>query len=82
MKKFIFAALAVVALVSCDPTVKEGKCTDLSELKEAVLNNSTDTARFDLNGDGEINVADINMLINNSAPADSTKVECDEADSI
>jgi hypothetical protein len=74
MKKFIFAALAVVGLISCDPTVKEGKCTDITELQEAINKGTSDTARYDINGDGEINIADINALMN-SQPADSTAVE-------
>lgn len=74
MKKFIFAALAVVALVACDPTVKEGKCTDVNELQEAITKGSTDTARYDINGDGEITIADVNALVQ---PADSTVVEND-----
>lgn len=73
MKKFIFVVLAVIALASCQPE-KQEKCTDVSELQEAILKGSTDTARYDLNGDGEINIADVNML---STPADSTVVDCD-----
>lgn len=74
MKKFIFAALAVVTLVACDFTNKEGKCTDVNELKEAIVKGSTDTARYDINGDGEITIADVNALIQ---PCDSTVTECD-----
>ena len=65
MKKFIFA-LALFTLVSCDPTPKPGKCSDPAELKDAILNHSTDTARYDLNGDKEITVADLDYLITHS----------------
>lgn len=76
MKNLIFAILAIFALVSCDPSTKtEGKCTDLNELQEAILNNTSDTARYDLNGDGEINIADLNLLISNKIPADSLKTD-------
>ena len=81
MKKFIFAALAVVALVACDPTGKVEKCTDITELQEAITKGSTDTARYDINGDGEINIADLNALMN-SQPADTTTVECDSTKAV
>ena len=63
MKKLILAALAVCVLSSCDPTVKDTKCNDVTELQDAVLHNSTDTARYDLNGDGEVTIADVNFLV-------------------
>jgi len=61
MKKFIFAAALIMLATACDPTPK--KCSDLSELQEAVLNGSTDTTKYDLNGDGEISIADVNLLL-------------------
>jgi hypothetical protein len=74
MKKFIFAAALIMLATACDPTPK--KCTDLSELQEAVLKGSTDTLRYDLNGDGEINIADINYLLSQSeAKGDSVSVD-------
>ena len=80
MKKFIFIALAVVALTACDPTAKSGKCTDIAELREAIQKGSTDTARYDINGDGEVNIADLNAFT--TAKSDTTTVECDSVDSI
>lgn len=74
MKKFIFAAALIMLATACDPTPK--KCTDLSELQEAVLKGSTDTLRYDLNGDGEINIADINYLLSQSeTKGDSVSVD-------
>lgn len=74
MKKFIFAAALIMLATACDPTPK--KCTDLSELQEAVLKGSTDTLRYDLNGDGEINIADINYLLSQTeAKGDSVSVD-------
>lgn len=75
MKKFMFIALAVLAFTACDPTTSVSKCSDVNELKEAITKGSTDTARYDLNGDGEITVADLNFLIH--ATNDSTKVAKD-----
>lgn len=74
MKKFIFAAALIMLATACDPTPK--KCTDLSELQEAVLKGSTDTLRYDLNGDGEINIADINYLLSQTeSKGDSVSVD-------
>ena len=81
MKKLVFAILAICALVACDHPSKQGKCNDLTELQEAILNNTTDTARYDLNGDGEINIADINYLIS-TMQSDSTKVKTDTTSSL
>jgi hypothetical protein len=61
MKKFILAVALIAVATACDPTPK--KCSDLGELQEAVLNGSTDTAKYDLNGDGEITIADVNHLL-------------------
>lgn len=77
MKKFIFIMLAMVALSACTHTENQGKCADVTELKEAILKGTTDTARYDINGDGEINIADINAL---TASSDTTVVECDSVD--
>lgn len=81
MKKLIFAALAVCVLSSCDPTVKDTKCNDLTEMQEAILQNSTDTARYDLNGDGEVTIADLNFLTD-KLRNDSTSVDSVRADSL
>lgn len=61
MKKLLFAVALIAIATACDPTPK--KCSDLTELQEAVLHNSTDTAKYDLNYDGEVNVADVDYLI-------------------
>lgn len=81
MKKLIFAILAVCVLSSCDPTVKDTKCNDITELQEAILQNSTDTVRYDLNGDGEITIADVNFLIDKMR-ADSVRVDSVKPDSL
>jgi hypothetical protein len=78
MKKVIFAILAVIGLVACDPTVQSGKCSDVAELQEAIVKGSSDTARYDLNGDGEINIADINFLLKSQA-VDSVAVESNDS---
>lgn len=74
MKKLIFAVAIIAIAAACDPTPK--KCSDLTELQEAVLHNSTDTAKYDLNYDGEVNVADVDYLINQQTVAsDSTATD-------
>ncbi len=73
MKKFIFAAAAMLALTACNSN--EGKCTDVKELQEAIVTGSTDTLKYDLNGDGEVTIADINVLVNDSTATDSTAVD-------
>lgn len=76
MKKFIFAAALIMLATACDPTPK--KCTDLTELQEAILAGSTDTTKYDLNGDGEINIADVNFLLaqkNTKVTIDSVTVD-------
>lgn len=75
MKNLVFAVLAMFVLLSCDPTSNTpGKCNDLNELQEAIIKGSNDTARYDLNGDGEITIADINFLIEQMR-TDTTKVD-------
>lgn len=72
MKKFILCLSALFVLTACDPSTPS-KCSDPNELKEAIVAGSTDTARFDLNGDGEITIADLNVLVSNEN--DTTKVD-------
>lgn len=78
MKKFIFAVLAIVVFTACDHTAPKGKCTNVEELQEAITKGSTDTARYDINGDGEITIADINALVA-TQQNDSTKTECNDS---
>lgn len=83
MKKFILAVALVAVATACDPTPK--KCSDLGELQEAVLKNSTDTAKYDLNGDGEVTIADINYLLAQQgakASIDSLAVDSASVDSV
>ena len=64
MKKLFFVVAALVAMTSCDwfghKTVE--KCSNVEELQNAVAEASTDTARFDLNGDGAVDSLDIEFL--------------------
>ena len=77
MKKLIFISL--IALAACNPAVKEttpqeGKCDDIAEMKEVLLDGTTNIERYDLNGDGEVTIADLNYLID----AQSSKTnDCD-----
>lgn len=83
MKKFILAVALIAVATACDPTPK--KCSDLGELQEAVLHNSTDTAKYDLNGDGEITIADVNYLLAQQgakAQIDSLVVDSTSVDSV
>ena len=64
MKKLFFAVAALVAMTSCDwfghKTAE--KCDNMDELQKAVTEASTDTARFDLNGDGNVDSLDIEFF--------------------
>lgn len=72
MKKLIFAAFAVCMLVACHPS---GKCSDPADMEQAILTGSTDTAKYDLNGDGVVNISDLNLLLPDSTKVDTTKVD-------
>lgn len=69
MKKFILAVALIAVATACDPTPK--KCSDLGELQEAVLKHSVDTAKYDLNGDGEITIADVEFLVANQSKVEN-----------
>lgn len=64
MKKLIFAVAALVAMTSChlfgDKNVE--KCDNVEELQKAVTEASTDTARYDINGDGKVDAQDVDFL--------------------
>lgn len=86
MKKLIFAVAAMACLVACNPgsakVEKVEKCYDPDSIVYHILNDSVaDTVRFDLNGDGVVDVSDVTIAINKNKEASDSSAVQSELDS-